>query len=76
MKTITAVVEATVTYTCELNEEQTNKVLTYIGDTDLCLKDAIIELYFSGNLDLYNNSTESDFSTEAVTEVKIKEGAE
>ena len=41
----------------------------YIGDTDLSMEDAISELYNAGEINLYKNSTESDFSTNYVTSV-------
>lgn len=62
-----AMVEATVTYACQLSEEDEQKIRDYIGDTDLSIADAVIELYNAGEIDLYKNSTESDFSTNYIT---------
>ena len=62
-----AMVEATVTYACRLSEEDEQKVRDYIGDTDLSTADAIMELYNAGKIDLYKESTESDFYTNYVT---------
>lgn len=64
---LTAMVEATVSYTCWLSEEDEQKVRDYIGDTDLSTADAIMELYNAGKIDLYKNSTESVFSTNYIT---------
>lgn len=64
---LVAMVEATVTYACQLSEEDEQKIRDYIGDTDLSTADAIMELYHAGKIDLYKDSAESDFSTEYVT---------
>lgn len=66
---LVAMVEATVTYACWLNEEDEQKIRDYIGDTDLSTADAIMELYDAGEIDLYKNSTESDFSTNYITSI-------
>ena len=66
---LVAMVEATVTYACGLNEEDDQKIRDYIGDTDLSTADAIMELYDAGEIDLYKNSTESDFSTNYITSI-------
>lgn len=70
---LVAMVEATVTYACRLSEEDEQKVLDYIGDTDLSTADAVMELYYAGEIDLYKNSTESDFSTNYITEIYREE---
>ena len=62
-------VEATVTYACRLSREAEQKVREYIGDTDLSIEDAVMELYCDGKIDLYKNSTESDFSTNYIISV-------
>ena len=64
---LVAMVEATVTYACQLSEEDEQKISDYIGDTDLSTADAIMELYDAGKIDLYKESTESDFYTNYVT---------
>lgn len=66
---LVAMVEATVTYACWLSEEDEQKVLDYIGDTDLSTADAVMELYDAGEINLYKKSTESDFSTNYITGV-------
>ena len=70
---LVAMVEATVTYACRLSKEDEQKVRDYIGDTDLSIDDAVIELYNAGEIDLYKNSTESDFSTNYVEQVYKEE---
>ena len=65
-----AMVEATVTYACWLSEEDEQKIRDYIGDTDLSIEDAVKELYAEGEIDLYKNSTESDFCTNYITDVE------
>jgi hypothetical protein len=70
---LVAMVEATVTYACWLNEEDEKKVRDYIGDTDLSIEDAVIELYNVGEIDLYKDSTESDFSTNYIERVYEEE---
>lgn len=66
---LVAMVEATITYACWLSEEDEQKVRDYIGDTDLSTADAVMELYDAGKIDLYKNSTESDFSTNYITSI-------
>jgi hypothetical protein len=66
---LVAMVEATVTYACWLSEEDEQKVRDYIGNTDLSTADAVMELYDAGKIDLYKNSTESDFSTNYITSI-------
>lgn len=66
---LVVMVEATVTYACRLSKEEEQKVREYIGDTDLSIDDAVMELYCDGKIDLYKNSTESDFCTNCVTEI-------
>lgn len=66
---LVAMVEATVTYACRLSKEEEQRVRDYIGDTDLSIEDAVIELYNAGEINLYKNSTESDFSTNGIEQV-------
>lgn len=70
---LVAMVEATVTYACWLSEEDEQKVRDYIGDTDLSIEDAVWELYCAGKIELYKNSTESDFSTNYIISVDREE---
>ena len=64
---------ATVTYVCCLNEEDTKKVCDYANKNGLTLREAVAELYSNGEIDLYDSSTESDFSTESIDRI-TKEG--
>lgn len=66
---LVAMVEATVTYACWLNEEDEQKVRDYIEDTDISTADAVMELYCAGEINLYKESTESDFSTNCIISV-------
>lgn len=70
---LVAMVEATVTYACWLSEEDEQKIREYIGDTDKATEDAIMELYDAGEINLYKNSTESDFSTNDLIEIYREE---
>lgn len=63
-------VEATVTYTCYLDEEQSQLVQECAEQEECSLEDAAMMLYNEGKLNLYHNSVESDFSTEAVIQVE------
>ena len=68
-----AMVEATVTYACRLSEEDEEKVYEYVRDTDISIKDAIAELYWDQKIDLYKNSTESDFDTKCIVNYEREE---
>lgn len=57
-------VEAAVTYTCYLSEKDSKEVKSYAKKNDLTLREAVEELYSQYKIDLYKQSTESDFSTE------------
>ena len=70
---LVVMVEATVTYACRLNEEEEQIIREYIGDTDLSIEDAVTELYNAGEIDLYKNSTESDFYTNYIEQVYEEE---
>lgn len=65
-------VEAIVTYTCDLTEEESQKVQELAEECDYSLEEAVMSLYNSNEIDLYKHSTESDFSTNEITQV-IKE---
>lgn len=66
---------ATVTYTCVLSDEDEEKVVKYIKDNPdefefMTDKESILAavniLYNDNKLDLYDDSVESDFSTEEI----------
>ena len=61
---------ATVTYTCWLSQEDSEKVIDYADENGLELTEAVAELYSNNEINLYNNSTESDFSTESINTVE------
>lgn len=64
---------ATVTYTCWLNEEDSQKVLDFLKtNPHYDMNEAVTKLYEKGEINLYENSTESDFSTEEIAEVDIE----
>lgn len=63
---ITVEVTAMVQYTCKLSEEDSEKVKEYAEENECELTEAIDMLYSSDEIDLYHNSTESDFSTESI----------
>ena len=62
-------VEATVTYACKLSKEEEKKIREYSENNCLDINTAVLVLYNEGEIDLYKHSTESDFSTNDVTEV-------
>lgn len=57
-------VEATVTYVCELSDEDSELVKQYAEENGMGLVDAVEELYSQCKINLYQSSIESDFSTE------------
>ena len=63
-------VEAKVLYTCFLSQEDENKVKQYAEENECELEQAVIILYWKSEIDLYHNSTESDFSTEEIIYVE------
>ena len=64
---------AEVTTTCYLTEEDEKIVKNYM-ETNCCdLEDAVKELFWSNKIDIYLQSTESDFSTNEITQVMEEE---
>lgn len=63
---ITVEVTASVMYTCELTTEDEEKVKEFAEENDVDLEVAVWELYSVGEINLYKNSVESDFSTERI----------
>ena len=68
-------VVAKVTYTCELSDKDEKKVIKHIKDNpdefkfmtnEKSILSAVEFLYNNGELDLYDDSVESDFSTEEI----------
>ena len=65
---ITVEVTASVAYTCELTAKDEEKVKAFAEENDVELAVAVAELYAIGEINLYKNSVESDFSTESIDE--------
>lgn len=63
-------VTATVQYTCSLNEAKARKVKAYAEENDCTLEEAVWALYVGDGLDLYDDYTESDFTTESIDQVE------
>ena len=72
----------TIYYTCELSDEDEEKVVNYIKDNPdefkyMDAEDAIIEairiLWENNEIDLYSSSTESDYSTEEINWSEFEE---
>jgi uncharacterized cupin superfamily protein len=63
-------VEAKVTYTCYLSQEDEQKVRNHIEENGGDFSTAVWECYCNNEINLYYNSTESDFSTEEVLSVE------
>lgn len=61
--------EATVQYACRLSAEDEQKVREYTDVHDVTLEEAVDELYSDCAINLYADSWESDFSTNAILEV-------
>lgn len=64
----------TIYYTCELSDKDEEKVVNYVknnsDDLDYIdeetIMEAIRELWANGEIELYANSTESEYSTEEI----------
>ena len=54
---------AEVRYNCILDEEDSLKVTEYMEDEDVSVEEAIEALYNQGEIALYEDSAEFDFST-------------
>lgn len=69
---ITVETRATVIYTCWLNEEDSQKVLDFLEENpDYNMTEAVSKLYADGEIDLYYDFTESDFSTEEIIDADV-----
>ena len=62
--------EATVQYMCRLTAEDEQMVRDYAKENDTTLEEAVDALYSDCAINLYANSEESDFSTDAILEVE------
>lgn len=61
---------ATVEYVCYLRDEDAEKAREYAEREDCTLRQAVSDLYCEGEIDLYYDSSESDFSTESIDSVE------
>ena len=60
---------AEVLYTCYLSDEDEEKVRAFMEENECDLEDAVKDLFWDNELDIYNQSTESDFATQAIDNV-------
>lgn len=61
---------ATVQYACYLTDEEEEKVLEYAeAHPNMELTEVVDELWAAGEIDLYRESVETDFSTESIDSV-------
>ena len=61
---------AEVITTCYLTEEDEEKVRAFMEENNCDLEDAVKELFWDNKIDIYSNSTESDFSTQSIDMVE------
>jgi hypothetical protein len=57
---------AEVITTCILTDEDEEKVKVFMEENQCDLEDAVKELFWNNELDIYSQSTESDFHTESI----------
>lgn len=57
---------AEVITTCILTDEDEEKVKTFMEKNQCDLEDAVKELFWNNELNIYSQSTESDFHTESI----------
>lgn len=62
--------EATVQYACRLSAEDEQKVRDYAEENETTLEEAVGALYDDCAINLYANSWESDFGTNAILDVE------
>ena len=65
--------EATVQYACRLSTEDEQKVREFAEQNNSTLEEAVMELYSDCAINLYADSWESDFSTDAILDVEEEE---
>ena len=75
-------VVGTIYYTCELSDEEEEKVVRYIKDnpeefefmdSEEAITTAVNILYGDSEIELYNNATESDYHTEEISWSEFEE---
>jgi hypothetical protein len=57
---------AEVITTCILTDEDEEKVKAFMEENKCDLEDAVKELFWNNELNIYSQSTESDFHTESI----------
>jgi hypothetical protein len=57
---------AEVITTCILTDEDEEKVKAFMKKNQCDLEDAVRELFWNNELNIYSQSTESDFNTESI----------
>ena len=62
--------EATVQYACRLSAEDEQKVRDYAEENEMTLEEAVEALYSDCAINLYADSWESDFGTNAILDVE------
>lgn len=70
---ITVRTTAEVITTCYLTDKDEEKVKAFMKENECDLEDAVKELYWNNELDIYNHSTESDFNTQSIDLVSEEE---
>ena len=61
---------AEVITTCILTDEDEEKVKAFMKENRCDLEDAVKELFWNNELNIYSQSTESDFHTESIDSVE------
>ena len=61
---------ATAQYVCYLRDEDAEVVREYADAEGCTLKEAVTNLYSDGVIDLYYDSSDTDFSTESIDSVE------
>lgn len=57
---------AEVITTCYLTDEDEERVRAFMEENDCDLEDAVKELFWNNELNIYSQSTESDFHTRSI----------
>lgn len=69
----TVTTEATVTYVCYLNEEQSKLVDDYAEANDCDLEISVMSILYDCELNLYKESNDVDCHTNSITSVELTE---
>ena len=64
---------AKVITTCYLTVEDEEKVKAFMKENECDLEDAVREPFWDNKVDIYSNSTESDFNTQSIDAVEEEE---